>query len=225
MSTIIILIGAAVLGLLIAGNAVMLRRTHRELREARREWRHTHRELREVRQELQLQGILRDGDGDDGPPKRRRHLRALALLAPLLLWIHKHPVPASAIGAAAVGTVAVAAIIVSIEPETRPSPGATSPMVQPPSSTIVTTAPRVPTTTTTGSPSPADRSSEPVVRTRSRPAATGTTTSGVPTPTATTPTPREPPIDDPGLPPGSGLCVIVDLPPLLDVDLCVGALG
>lgn len=214
MSTIITTIGAALtLGLIIVV-VVLWRRTHSELRKLRDD-------LGEAQQELRIQRILiTEPDG----PKRRRHLRALAIVAPLLLWIHKHPVPASAIGAAAVGTVAVAAIIVSIEPETRPSPGATPPMVQPPSSsTVVTTAPRVPTTTTTGGPSSTDRSSEPVVRT-SRPAATGTTTSGVPT-TTTMPTSSEPPIDDPGLPPGSGLCVIVDLPPLLDVELCGGARG
>src|SRR5216117_2835142 len=106
MSTIVSLIGAATGGLIIAGAVVWGRRVHRELQELKHE-------VRATRQELEIQRIIISDNGQDGPPKRRRHLRALAVLAPVFLlfkWIRQSPCPATA--TAAVASFAALVILV-----------------------------------------------------------------------------------------------------------------
>lgn len=221
MSTIITLIGALVLGLVVLV-VVLWRRTHRDLRYLRQE-------LRATQQELKIQRILieTDDDGDDdGEPKKRRHLRALALLAPVLLWIRDHP----ALAAAIVGTAAAMSILVSSSPsEPRRLPEATpSGPVAPPSHDL--TPPPTLTRTTppaTTSPRQAPGTDDPggtLVDTshdesESVPS-TGSATSSIPSsPTTTTSTPSS---DGPERPVGSGLCVVVDLKPLLGIGICLG---
>ena len=215
MSTIITLIGAAVLGLIVI-IAVLWRRTHRELRDLRRE-------LRATQQELEIQRIV--VDQPDGPPQRRRHLRALIFLAPLLLWLREHRVPVTAIGAGAVGTVAAVAILTQAgapsEPRQPPRAAPAEPFT-PPSSSSSMPSPTIATPThapplasaTTYVPSPGrvpDRTSS----TDASQVGSVTITTVPPTPTTTGLTPTNPPGEL------THLCVEVTIAPLIDLNTCL----
>lgn len=227
MSTIIIMMGVLVLGLIVTV-VVLWRHTHRELR-------HLRRELRATNQQLEIQRIL-IGDHSteaDGSPKRRRHLRALALipLAPLLAWIREHRLLTAAGG----GAVATAAAVAFLAPTgelaapphaappgdtqtSRPTLGTTQPTSTSvnPATTTTATPTRAPSvhTTTTMAPSARPLTTTPPNGVPSDPSG------GSPSPPTTSVTPPEPPL---GRPPGSGLCVVVDLAPIIELDVCLGA--
>lgn len=222
MST-IVLIGAAVaLGIA----TVLWHHTRSQLRIFRHE-------LRTMQQEVIVQRRIMKGEDDDSdePPQRGRHLRALALLAPLVLWFREHPFPAAAVGTAAVGTVAAVAILAHTNaPTGRPQPPRAAPVepFTPPSrsqalpdartSPVTVIPPSGPTPS--ADPDVPDVAAEPTI-----PAGTVTLTLPALTTTVTVATATI--TNAPTLPPDTSpadkpvLCVDVALDPLADVGACV----
>lgn len=230
MSTIITLVGAAFLGMIIA-IGLLLRRTRVEIRQLRHD-------VRAIQQQVEVHRMLIDIPLPiaDGPPKKRRHLRALAILGAALLWIkdwiRDHPAPA----AAAIGTVSAVALLVHAAEPMRSSPPPAAPPGQaapatpspPPETTTMTTTPTPPTTPGSTPSSTASREGRPAETALDTPP----TTLDEPTPTSNTPPPpttsnsESPPstgVPDP--PDSKGLCLIVDLAEILGLDACIGKRG
>lgn len=222
-----ILMGSAALGLIIF-TAVILRRIRHDVRQLRHE-------LLATRQQLDIQRMIIE-DGDDGPPKQRRHLRALVLLVPLLTlfgWIRGH----LALSTAAVGTVAAVVILAQTaspsDPGRTPNAAPSEPLTPPPSRTVTpgtvtsgtTTTNTAPSTPGTTAPeSTADQTPGKEVGNGPMTSLTSTSEPSVPiaTTTTSTGTTSQPPAGGPDRPAGGGLCVGANLRPVLDVALCLG---
>lgn len=203
MSTVITLIGAAALGLTGIAVVVLWRRTHRELRDLRRE-------LRATQQELEIQRIVIEEP--EPAQKRRRHLRALIFLAPLLLWIREHRAPVTAISAGAVGTVAAVAILTQAgAPSEPPRPSHAAP-AEP---TATPTCPPPPASTTTRTPGPGRTRDRTPSSTGVSQTSSGTTTTTPPASTTTGPPPTDPPGEL------THLCVEVTIEPLIELHTCL----
>lgn len=222
MST-IVLIGATVaLGIA----TVLWHHTRSELRIFRRE-------LRTMQQEVQIQRRLLKGEDDDSddPPHHGRHLRALALLAPIVLWFREHPFPAAAVSTAAVGTVAAVTILAHTDaPPERPQPPRAAPgepLTTPSRSPALpdTSTSTVTVTPQSGPMQSADPGVPDVAAEPTTPASTVTLTlpALTTTVTITTVTITNTPIVPPGSSPAGDplLCAELALEPAVDIGACL----
>lgn len=214
MSTIVSLIGAAIVGLAIV-DLIAWHRFRRELTQLRRE-------VRLAQQHLEIQRLILDTPA--APPEpQRRHLRGLSALIPLFLaldWIKLHPVSTLAAVSGAVSSTAAVALLVQTGP-LQPDRAMPEPHRPPIVGPAPTSEPTSPTFTTTARPT----SKPPVRPTTAAPVLAtpdvttieppGTSPTGSPTAT-----PSLPPITSTS-PPATGRCVVgVELLELVDV--CVG---